>query len=85
MPLRSIVREHLFEEGLAKLIPDAEEADEFVMAAEYVLARGPGAGMPVSATGTVWRLPMMPMRGEQISLYYTFDSETVKFLAIGAF
>ena len=83
--MRSIVRAHLFEEQLAKLLPDAEEADEFVMAAEWVLSRGPHAGVPVAPTGSVWRLPMMPLRGEQISLYYTFDSETVNFLAIGTF
>ena len=85
MPQRSIVRAHLFEEGLAKLIPDAEEADDFVMAAEYVLSKSPHAGLPVTPKATVWRLPMMPLGGEQISLYYTFDSETVNFLAIGTF
>ncbi len=85
MQRRSIVREQLFDEQLAKLIRDEEEADEFVMAAEYVLSEAPGAGMPVSTSGTVWRLPMMPLHGDQISLYYTFDSETVNFLAIGTF
>ena len=38
-PLRSIVREHEFEEQLSALICNVEEADDFVMAAERVLSQ----------------------------------------------
>ena len=36
-PRRSIVREHEFEEQLDALVCNAEEADEYVNAAEYLL------------------------------------------------
>lgn len=43
--------------------------------AEFLLARDPLIGSPIDET--IWFLPMAPIAGEQISLYYTFDDERV--------
>ena len=83
MRRRSIVREELFEDSLAALIGDAEEADEFTAAAEDLLSREPEIGTP-SESG-VWTLPMAPIGESAVYLYYTFDEDTVLFLAIAAF
>jgi hypothetical protein len=83
-PLRKVVREHLFEESLAALIADPIAADEYLAAAEWVLADDPSIGFPVTEGSPVWLLPMQPLKGQQISLYYTFDSSTVRFLSIQA-
>ena len=82
MPLREIIREYEFEEQLERLIVNMEEADDFTLGAEFVLAHDPLSGMPVNADGSVWMLPMCPVRGRQVTLYYTFDEQTVTFLAI---
>ena len=81
-PLREIIREHEFEEQLAALISNAEEADKFTLGAEYILAREPRDGVPASPDESVWLLPMSPVRGRQVTLYYTFDETTVVFLSI---
>jgi hypothetical protein len=81
-PRRSIAREPEFEEQLARLIPNEEEADEFTAAAEYVLAVDPREGLPASRDGLIWSLPMQPVRGRGVSLFYTFDDRVVVFLAI---
>ena len=85
LPQRNIVREIEFEEQLHALIVDAEEADEFTEAAETVLANDPRAGMPASRDGSIWYLPMQPVRGRRVSLYYNFDESVVVFLAILGF
>ena len=82
--LRSVVREHLFEDGLRELIPDRIAADEFTNAAELVLARDPLIGEPIALGSSVWGLPMATVRNEQVTLYYTFSETTVFFLAIRA-
>jgi hypothetical protein len=82
MPLREIVREHEFEEQLERLLVDMEEADDFTMGAEFVLAHDPLSGTPVNSDASIWMLPMCPVSGRQVSLYYTFDERTVTFLAI---
>ena len=59
-----------------------EEADEFTHGAEIALSMEPTLGVPVSRDGKIWVLPMPPVRGRQVSLYYSFDEETVTFEAI---
>lgn len=83
-PLRKVVREHLFEESLAALFADPVAADEYLAAAEWVLAYDPSIGFPVKEDSAVWLLPMQPLKDRQISLYYAFDSSTVRLLLIQA-
>lgn len=83
MPRRSIVREGLFEDSLAALIGDAEQADEFVAGAEDLLSREPESGSPLA--GGVWALPMAPLKDAAVYLYYSFDECTVLFIAIACF
>lgn len=85
VPRRSIIREEDFEEQLRALIPNAEEADDFTMAAESILAEEPEAGLPASRDGLTWYLPMQPVGGRRVSLFYAFDDEKVVFLFIVAF
>jgi hypothetical protein len=83
-PLRNVVREHLFEESLAALIAEPVAAGQYVAAAEWILAYDPSIGFPVKEGSPVWLLPMQPLKGRQISLYYTFDSSTVRLLLLQA-
>ena len=80
--IREVVRESRFEHELRRLIREAIPADEFVEAAEYLLARDPLIGSPVTEDASVYFLPMAPIEGRQISLYYTFDESTVWLLSI---
>ena len=82
MPRRSIIREHLFEDSLAALNPDPERADAYVGAAEFVLSADPLLGTLLR--NDVWMLPMSPVRDCEVWLYYSFDEESVHFLAIAA-
>ena len=81
--LRSVIREHRFERELDELIKDAVAADQFVEAAEFLLARDPEIGFRIEPDSSVWFLAMAPIADEQISLYYTFDETTVWLLSIG--
>jgi hypothetical protein len=83
-PLRKVVREHLFEESLSALLADPIAADEYLAAAEWVLAHDPSIGFPVQEGSSVWLLPMQPLKDRQVSLYYAFDSSTVRLLLIEA-
>ena len=78
---REVVREHRFERDLRALVRQAIPADRFVEAAEYLLARDPLIGSPTDDVN-VWFLPMAPIAGQQIALYYAFDDSTVWLLAI---
>ena len=84
MPERfwEVVREEAFEEELLFLIPDAREADEFVEGAEYILARDPLAGRFIGGEPELWFMPMAPIRGQQVSLLYTFNDLTVFFVGV---
>ena len=84
-PRLEIIHEHEFEEQLAALIPDAEEADDFTAAAEDLLSRDPRSGFVASLKLGIWILPMFPIRGRQVTLYYTFDERAVTLLSIVAF
>ena len=76
-PLRSVVREHHFEKDLADLVGDIKAADDFVAAAEWLLARNPEIGSPADRGSAVWFLPMAPIEDAQVALFYTFDDSTV--------
>ena len=76
-PRLEIIHEHEFEEQLAALIPDAEEADDFTAAAEDLLSRDPRSGFVASLKLGIWILPMFPIRGRQVTLRGTlFSSHT---------
>jgi hypothetical protein len=79
---RSVVREHHFEKDLAELIGDLEAADDFVAGAEWLLAQNPEIGFPIAEGSTVWLVPMAPIEGEQVALFYTFDDSTVWLISI---
>jgi hypothetical protein len=81
-PLRSVIREHLFEDSLSSLIPDPIVADRFVESAEWLLARDPEIGFPIRHDSPVWSLPLPLIEGKQTVLYYTFDETTVHLLAV---
>lgn len=83
MRRRSIIRDPLFDDSLAALIRDAETADEYTAAAEDLLSREPEIGKPFR--DGLWLLPMSPIRGKTVYLYYTFDADAVIFIAIAAF
>ena len=85
LPRLEIIHEHEFEEQLAALVPDVERADEFTAAAEDLLSRLPRSGLPASRDGSVWGLPMSPLGGRQVTLYYTIDENSVTLLSIVAF
>jgi hypothetical protein len=85
VPPRGIIHEHEFEEQLARLIVDPEQADDFIAAAEEILSVNPRRGMPAEESEEVWYLVMFPVRGRRISLFYTFDEETVNFISIRAY
>lgn len=80
--IRQIIREHRFERELRALIDNAIPADQFVEAAEFLLARDPLIGSPVDEDSVVYFLPMAPIEGQQVSLYYAFDEATVWLLSI---
>jgi hypothetical protein len=79
--IRQIIREHRFERELRALIQEAIPADQFVEAAEYLLARDPLIGTPTDDL-LVWAMPMAPIGDAQIALYYTFNNSTVWLLSI---
>lgn len=68
-PSRSVVREHLFDERLARLVPDPEDADEYVAVAEWLLAVDAELGFPVRPGSAVWTLPMPSLDGEPVALF----------------
>ena len=82
MPRLNVIREHLFEDSLVELAGSAERGDEFVAAAEDLLSRLPDAGTRLE--NGVWTLPMSPIQGRDVWLFYTFDETAVTFLVIAA-
>jgi hypothetical protein len=82
LPRRGIIHEHEFEEQLARLIPNAEEADDYIAGAQTLLAGDPESGMPCEPGGKTFYLTMSPVRNRRVSLFYTFDENWVVFLAI---
>ena len=80
--LRRVIREHQFERDLRALSLSPKEADEFVEAAEFVLARDPEIGLHIAPNSNVWVLPMAPVGDLELSLYYIFDESTVWLISI---
>jgi hypothetical protein len=79
---RQVIRQRSFERELRALVQDVREADDFVEAAEFVLARDPEIGSPLD--DGIWFLPIAPIGNEQVALYYAFDDQTVTLLAIAS-
>lgn len=79
--IRQVIREHRFERELRALIQDAIPADQFVEAAEYLLARDPLIGTPTDDL-LVWAMPMAPIGEAEIVLYYAFNNSAVWLLSI---
>ena len=83
---RSIVREHEFEEQLDALVCNAEEADDYVNAAEYILSEDPNLGVLAHAgPPEIWKLGLPPVRDRAVQLFYTFNDNVVIFLYIVAY
>jgi hypothetical protein len=82
LPRRTVIHEEAFEDELRVWIRDAERADDFVEAAEYLLSADPMIGTQLEPGSNVWVLPMSPIGGDEFYLYYTFDREYVNFLAL---
>jgi hypothetical protein len=85
LPHLQIIRETEFDEQLHARIADSETADDFTAGAEELLAREPRSGLPVTNEGDVWYLPMSPVAGRRVSIFYSFDARTVILLAIVAY
>lgn len=81
---RLVIREEQFERELRLLISDPIEADEFVRAAEWVLVNVPETGVLFRSGSPIWVLPMAPVDGKQVTLYYAFDEETLWLISIRA-
>jgi hypothetical protein len=79
--IRQVVREYRFEDELRGLIAESIAADQFVEAAEFLIARDPFIGSQ-TADPRVWAMPMALVEGAQVVLYYTFDDSTVWLLSI---
>jgi len=79
--IRQVVRERRFEYELRGLIAEAIAADQFVEAAEFLIARDPLIGSQTEDP-RVWAMPMALVEGAQVVPYYTFDESTVWFLSI---
>jgi hypothetical protein len=79
--IRQVVRERRFEDEMHRLVFEAIAADEFVEAAEFLIARDPLIGSQ-TADPRVWAMPMALVEGAQVVLYYTFDDSTVWLLSI---
>jgi hypothetical protein len=79
--IRQVVRELRFEYELRGLIAETIAADQFVDAAEFLIARDPLIGSQTEDP-RVWAMPMALVEGAQVVLYYTFDESTVWFLSI---
>ena len=79
--IRQVIRERRFEEELRRLIAETIAADQFVEAAEFLIARDPLIGSQTEDP-RVWAMPMALVEGAQVVLYYTFDDSTVWLLSI---
>lgn len=81
---RLVVHEEQFERELRSLISSPVEADEFVQAAEWVFVNVPETGVLFAPDSPIWVLPMAPVAGKQVTLYYSFDEETLWLISIQA-
>ena len=74
--IRQVIREARFERELHDLISGPIAADQFVEAAEFLIARDPFLGSQTHDP-LVWAMPMALIEGAQVVLYYAFDDTTV--------
>jgi hypothetical protein len=79
--IRQVIREGRFEDELRALIAEAVAADQFVEAAEFLVARDPLIGSQTEDP-RVGAVPIALVEGAQVVLYYTFDDSTVWLLSI---
>jgi hypothetical protein len=68
--IRQVVREPRFEYELRALIAEAVAADQFVEAAEFLIARDPLIGSQTEDP-RVWAMPMALVEGRQVSYFTT--------------
>jgi hypothetical protein len=80
---RSIVREEGFESSLLYLFSDWRDAEAYLAPAEEVLAMD--ATLGTEFEDGVWTLPMAPVRGADIWLFYTFYDTVVVLQEVKAF
>jgi hypothetical protein len=64
------------------LVPNAEEADDFIAGAQTLLASEPKSGMPCVPDESIWYLAMSPVGNRRVALFYKFDEKWVIFLLI---
>ncbi len=81
MTYRTIVEDARFLSELQGLETNPHRADEIVDGAKWVLSRDPYHGVQLAPRSDVWFLPIL-LPGSGVSLYYTFDDKTVRFLSI---
>lgn len=81
---RSVIRNAEFDEQLAGLIPWEPWADEYLAAAEDLLARLPSSGIFIAreSGADIWKLPLQPIKDRAVELYYSFDQRVVVLLWI---
>ena len=83
--MREVVPTEAFQDEIHVLIPDARVADEYLFGVVTVLSNNPEIGMPIHKGSIVWAIPMAPIKGEQVVIYYEFDATTVFLLSIRPF
>lgn len=81
--LRSVIKEHRFEEDLRRIYDDARRADEFIEGVETILARKPEAGIQVADNSPVWCV--LSNAHHELSpfiVFYTFNENYVYLLSV---
>jgi hypothetical protein len=66
LPPRGVIREHEFEDQLARLILAFDQADEYIAGAQEMLAKNPEDGMLCDAGSSLWSIPMPPVLRDQL-------------------
>ena len=82
---RTVIREDDLEIDLIRLFGSVQDGDLFLEGAEALLSRDPLIGEPAEKNSLIWILPMAPIDDRSVSLYYTFDSQTVILLGLSSF
>lgn len=80
---RIVLRDEGFEPTLQPLFSDWLDAESYIAGAEEILALDATVGMPLG-DGT-WILPMAPVRGAEIWLYYIMYDTVVVLMQAKAF
>ncbi len=78
---RDVVYQPQFDQQLNELVSDIRRVDEFIRGVEWQVCREPHSGQQITAN--VWAIPLnSPPAGENLIIYYTFDTDHIWFLAI---